>query len=427
LVALVCGPGGAAPRGARAQAQQVLRIEDAVHLALTRNERARIADSQVIVAEAGVERARAGFLPVLSVSANETLREETSRDGVVTTPGSAGTATVTFTQPLINLSVWPLYGQARQLLDAQRASSQDDKRTLGYDAARAFLGVLQSDAVVKAADRRLDAAKANLANTQARAQAGLTSSNDVTRAEIDLASAEREVQLDRGTVENLTISLAFVLNAQIGGPLAAPKELLVTAEKALPGTEELVRGALGRRPDVVSERHTLQAAHDFATEPLLRLAPTLSVSGQASATTFSSSGKTYDELATFKLSWTLYDASVRYADRHSRDAQAVIAQLNLEALERNVGAQVRSAVALLASSQSALKVAEDAMNASRLSLDETAILYKQGLAKALELVDATDQRFIAEVNYAAAQYSLVQAYLNLRQAAGVEVLQGELP
>jgi outer membrane protein TolC len=410
-----------------ALAQQQLRLEDAIHLALTRNERARIADYQLVVADAGVERARAGFLPVLGVAANESFREEVTRDGMVVTPSDAGTATVTFTQPLLNLSAWPLFGQARQSLEAQRAASTDDKRLLGYDAAHAFLNALITAATLTAAERRLDSAKANVANTQARAQAQLTSSNDVTRAQIDLASAEREVQLDQGNRDSALVQLALVLNAPIGSALLPPEGTLAAAQRPIANPDVLARFALAKRPDVLAERHAVQAAHDFAAEPLFRLAPSISVSGQASATTFSASGRTYDEFATFNLSWTLYDAGVRYADRHSRVAQGSIAELSLQALERSVDAQIRSAVTLLASAQGALRVAEDAMNASRQSLEETSILYKQGLAKAIELVDANDQRFVAEVNYAAAQYSLVQAYLNLRQAAGLDVLGGELP
>jgi outer membrane protein TolC len=113
---------------------------------------------------------------------------------------------------------------------------------------------------------------------------------------------------------------------------------------------------------------------------------------------------------------------VRYADKHARDAQAKIAELTLQQLGRAVDAQVKSAVALLSSAQAALRVADEAVTASRLSVDETAILYRQGLAKAIELVNANEARFTAEVNYATAQDAMAIAYLALRQALGLEPL-----
>jgi outer membrane protein TolC len=178
---------------------------------------------------------------------------------------------------------------------------------------------------------------------------------------------------------------------------------------------------------VLASRHAALAARDFAAEPLLRLAPSIAATAQAQGTTGQPADKTYEELVAITLSWTLFDAGVRYADKHARDAQAAIAELNLRALERNVDAQVRAASALLASAQVALQASREAMLAAERSLDETAILYKQGLAKAIELVDGTDSRFIAEVNFASAQYSLAQAWLNLRQAAGLDPLVGDLP
>jgi outer membrane protein TolC len=318
-----------------------------VQLALTRNERTAISNLQVVVAEAGVERARAGFLPAVTLAGNDQRHLER------VTPQNVSTSTFTINQPLVNASAWPLYAQARALADAQRAQNVDDKRLLTFSAAGAFFAVLTATRLRQAAERQLELAKANLAYTQARAEAGLTSSNDVTRG-----------------------------------------------------------------------RHALLAARDFADEPLLRLVPTLGVQGAVSATTNApvSSGRWNDEVVTATLTWTLYDAGLRYADKHSRDAQAKIAELTLQQLGRAVDAQVKSAVALLGSAQAALRVAEDAVTASRLSVDETAILYRQGLAKAIELVNANEARFTAEVNYATAQDAMAIAYLALRQTLGLEPL-----
>ena len=66
------------------------------------------------------------------------------------------------------------------------------------------------------------------------------------------------------------------------------------------------------------------------------------------------------------------------------------------------------------------------LNVARQNVDETAILYRQGLAKAIELVDANDSRFTAEVNDATAEFAMAQAYLSLRQALGLEPLGTEL-
>jgi outer membrane protein TolC len=415
-----------APALARAQtpAPSGLKLEDAVHFALTRNERAQISDLNVVVADAAVEKARSGFLPVLSFNGNDTGTATVA----ATQPHLVASGNLSLTQPILNASAYPLYAQAKALAEAQRAQNIDDKRLLGFNAAGAFFTVLTNSALVDAAQRQLDNAQANLADTQARAEAQLTSTNDVTRAKVDLTGSGRELEAEKGQLQSSYIQLAYLLNAPVAGPLASPDPTLAAAQKTPGPTDDLVKFALDHRPDVLADRYASAAAHHFADEPMMRIIPTIGVTGTVSGTSNppATLKQWNQETLAATLSWTLYDAGSRYADKHSRDAQAQIADLNLRELSRNVDAQVRSAVALLVSSQAEFQVAAQARDVARANVDETAILYRQGLAKAIELVDASDSRFTAEVNYAEAQFAMAVAYLNLRQAMGLDPLGTEL-
>jgi outer membrane protein TolC len=415
-----------ASRGAAAQeavSPQGLTLDQAVQLTLSRNERAKISDLQVVVADAAVEKAFTAFLPLLTTTGSATQHAT-----AIKPPSNSGQAAITLSQPILNAPAFPLYAQAKRLADAQREQNVDDKRLLAFSAASAFFAVLNAQDVVQAATRQRDNAKANLTDTQARAKAQLSSSNDVTKAQVDLAGAQREVENDQGLLDNALVQLAFTLNAQVPATLVPPQATLGAAVKPVGGPDQLVRFAADHRPDVRVAKYQGNAAHDFASEPLLRLLPTLGAQGQAVATTANSpiTGRHDDETVTATLTWTIYDAGVRYADKHSRDAQAEIADLNTSLLLRNVDAQVRSAVALLGAAQLAFKDASDAAKLAAQNVDETEILYRQGLATALELVDANDSRFTAEVNYAAAEFAMAQAYLSLRQALGLDALGTEL-
>jgi len=400
-----------------------LRIEDCVRLALAGNERARISDAQVVVAEAAVEKARAGFLPVVTLSGND-------QQHLRPVPLNANVAASTFTinQPLVNAGAWPLYSQAKELADSQRAQSVDDKRLLAFAAVAAFFAVKNADDLLRASQAQLKLAQDNLADTKARAKAGLNSTNDVTRAQVDIASTARQVEVNKGNLDSAYVQLGFTINASISGPLVPPDALLRAAEQPPGSVDALVRLALQRRPDALAARHAAGAAHDFAGEPLLRLVPTLGVQGAVTATSAPppATGRWDDETLTATLSWILYDAGVRYADKHSRDAQATIADLILQQLVRTVDAQVRANVALLLSAQAALRVADDARKAAQRSVMETRILYSQGLAKGIELTDAADASGTAEANYATAEYTMAQAYLAVRQAMGLDPLGTEL-
>ncbi|MGH7437112.1 MAG: TolC family protein [Polyangiaceae bacterium] len=400
-----------------------LTLDQAVQLTLTRNERAKISDLNVAIADAAVEKAFATFMPALTASASGTQHAT-----AVKPPSNSGQAALTVNLPLLNASAFPLYAQARRLADAQRAQNTDDKRLLGYSAASAFFAVLNAQDIVTAALRQLDNARANLASTQARTQAALSSTNDATKAQVDMAGSQREVEIDKGVLENALVQLAYLVYVPIPQSLVPPAPTLDAAAKGLTSLENLVRFAADHRPDVQVSRYQSMAAHDFADEPLLRLVPTLGVQGQVLETTADSqlTGRHDDETLTGTATWTIFDNGGRYADKHSRDAQADISDLNYRLLLRTVDEQVHGAAVLLASAQSAFQVATDTVKYARQNVDETEILYKQGLATALELVTANDSRFTAEVNLATAEFTMAQAYLSLRQAMGLDVLGTEL-
>ncbi|HEY6462813.1 MAG TPA: TolC family protein [Polyangiaceae bacterium] len=396
-----------------------MNLDEAVRLTLTRNERAKISDLNVVVAEAAVEKARAGFLPLITLGGSDTQHAYTSSNNNV------GTSQLVINQPLLNASLFPLYSQAKELANAQHAQNVDDKRLLAFAAASAFFSVLDAQDVVNAAQRQLDNSRANLVDTQARAESGLSSSNDVTRAEVDLTSAMRELEQDHGTLDNAYVQLALTMNAPVPSSLVAPAATLSAAQKVVGAPEALVRFAMDHRPDVQVAKYQAVAAHDFADEPMMRLVPTVGLQAESQVGTALPGGRWNDETLQATATWTIFDQGVRYADKHSRDAQADIAELTVQALARNVDAQVQSAAALLVSAQQAYLVAVNSVNFARQNVEETAILYRQGLAKAIELIDANDSRFTAEVNEATAQFSMAQAYLGLRQALGLEPLGGE--
>jgi outer membrane protein TolC len=56
--------------------------------------------------------------------------------------------------------------------------------------------------------------------------------------------------------------------------------------------------------------------------------------------------------------------------------------------------------------------------AARRNAEETSALYREGLASALELADANQRLFEAEVAEVTARYRMALAYLALREARG---------
>jgi outer membrane protein TolC len=411
------------PRLARAED---LPLPEVIRLALAKNERAQIARLTLVTADAAVVKARAAFLPSIALNASESLNPYpatvTAKDGTTSKAACCGvTGSLSVNQPLLVVSAWPLYSAAKHSREAARFSEVDARRQLTFDTAKAFFGVIAQQRVVAAAKGRLARSEESLRETRARAAAQLASSNDVTRATLERASAVQTMVSAQLALEQSRINLEYLIDTPLPAELRGPEGHLE------PGTLEVTRlaeQALGQRPDLHAARESYYAAVKQAEEPWLRFVPTLGAAASLKINQSGAPDRHWDTGVVLTLSWALWDGGLRNADHLSRQAAADTANYQMKALKRKVSTDVRNAVAALLAARSTLEAAQEAVTAAGKSAEETTVLYKQGLAKAIELVDATLSRFTSELTLAGAQLGLRQAELDLRSALGLFPLEG---
>ena len=410
---------------APAGAQAPLGLERAVQLALERNERGRTAQLQGEAADARVAKARAFFFPDLTLVGNYTRRayqtvREVGGEQVIIQRRNVLAPRATATLTLFDPRALPLYRQARRERDAAKLNAREDRRLLGFEAADAFLRTLSAEQVHEAARRRLDLAEQSLADARARFSAQLVGSNDVTRAELELATARHQATRAQGEKESAYLHLGYLLDTPVAGSLVAPQELLQIAAQP-PGEETpLIEGALRSRLDLAASQRHAEAQAAAAGEPLRRLLPSLNANGQYRMTNEGGlSGRTRDWSAGMDLTWSIFDRGQLWADRSERRALARIADLAAQAAVRRAALEVRTALVALTSQQAAIDQAQVAAQVARVNAAQTAELYRQGLTSALAVADASARLFEAEVALAREQYGVALAYLDLRSARGL--------
>ncbi|MCL2776480.1 MAG: TolC family protein [Polyangiaceae bacterium] len=404
--------------------EQPLHLEDAINLALANNERALKAPLRIDTAKGQRDRAITAFLPSLTAAGSSQWRatEDSANRNFV------HSGTVTFSQPVLNPSAFPQYSQASHQLESEKWGALQDTRVLAFDTARAFLQVLTAERVLVAAERKLETAQANLHDSEARAQAGLTSTNDATRSRIDLASSQREVAQDEGTVARARQQLSFLLGRPVTGSLAQPERTMLSAQSVGTASANQIKTALDKRADVRSARERTLALRASAREPLYRLIPSASFQAQMRFLPDPlATERGVDEMATLNLSWAIFDAGVRYADRRTRLAQADSQALDEQLLRRSVDNDVKVATISLHAARDSYRILNDALTSAQKNVEETEILYRQGLAKAIEVIDANGRRFDSEVSVATAMLQMEQAYLDLRFALGLGPTDDDIP
>jgi outer membrane protein TolC len=428
LLASVAGCGMAGSAMAQTGGLDLAR---AVELALTRNERAAAAGERQVAAEARVDQARSFFFPDLTASGTYTRREfETRRnvggDEITVSSRNAFSGSIALSLAIFDARSIPLYRQAAR--DAQAAGLQtgEDRRLLGFEAADAFLLTIGTEQVEGAAVRRVEYARNAVTDAQARFDAGLVGSNDVTRAQLEAASAERSLANARTLMRNAYLQLGNLLDTKVEPPLVVPEAMLDSAASVTPDVAAVGNAAQSRRLDLAASRARAEALHFSAQEPLLRAVPNFTFGALSRFTNEQGlSGRDHDLSFGVTSNWPLYDGGQRYGERHERLALASIADLEARALARQVDLDVQQAEVTLEESQAALRASTAAAEAARKNAAETTELYRQGLSRVLEVADASVRLFEAEVAQASDRLGLGRAFLDWRTALGLDALGRE--
>lgn len=408
-----------------------LTLEQAVQLAARRNEVALVAEQQAEAAQARLARARAFFFPELTGTGNYTRRlNEVTRvvggQTVVIQRNNAFNANFVASMPLFDARGIFLYRAARREGDAAGLEAVEARRQIGFEAANAFLSTLAQEQVYRAAEQRLVFARQSLQDAAARAKAGLASSNDVTRAELEAASAEVQMSNARNAAQTTRLELGFLLVSPVKSLLASPDALLTDASRPLQAHASLAEGALDRRPDILAARLRVDALEESAKEPLARLLPTLGATANYRFTNEAGlAGRTGDGFLGMNLIWNFFDGGERYAERRERVALARAAELQVQATTRRVDVDIEQARVALENAQAALAQSDLAVRTARQNAEEQGILYRQGLSTALTVADASLRQFEAEVAYAQSRFALGVALLGLRAAVGLDPLGKE--
>jgi outer membrane protein TolC len=405
-----------------------LTLDEAVKLALERNERAQAAQEDINAANARVAQARSFFLPQLTSASTYTRRAYEVRrvvgdTEVVISRFNALSETLALSLTLFDARSMTGLAAVRAQRNADVAAAAEGRRQLAFEVSQAFLATLGTSQVQEASARRFAFARQNLDAAKARFSAGLASVNDVTRAELEYATAEVGVTQVKGQVETSTLQLGHLLDAQdaVRGKLVVPEFLIEAAAAEAADAQGLINEALARRLDVGSLRWIASSQHALAKVPMLGFIPSLSASGRYSITNEPSfNNRNWNWTAGATLSWNLFDGLARFGQQREQRALAKLADLDLQAATRRVDLEVREALVSLANQRAALKQATTAHEIAKKNAVETTELYRQGLASALQVADANVSLFEAEVAFVQERYGLGVAFLNLEAALGLD-------
>lgn len=149
-------------------------------------------------------------------------------------------------------------GRARATLDAARADEADAERTVGLAVARSFYETLANQERARLAEQGVQISRELLDLAQRRLDAGVGTPLELNAAIVRFAEARRAALAVDGRLAETTLTLRRLLGWDSDDPLALDGVLPTRAGTV--SVDEMLSLAVGRRPDLVSSTHRVDAA-----------------------------------------------------------------------------------------------------------------------------------------------------------------------
>ncbi len=419
--------------------QEPLSLSQAVETALRSHPAVEAAQAGISESEAGIQQARAGYLPRVDFSESwQRSNNPVFVFGSLLNQGQFGESNFAISSlnnpdPLNNFQ--SRFSVQQVLFDSWRTKRAVRAAHLGSELAaeqeratesdivlgvvRTYFGALLAAENLQVAEESLKSAQADLERADAMHQAGMTTEADVLSVRVHLSSVEQErIRAE----QDAQVALA-ALNDALGVPLDSQYRLTTPLEGLsgdVPPLAEYEHRAMENHPELRRAelgREMAQTQTDMAKASLW---PQVAAHGifEADRQSFASRGSS-NWLAGVSLQWNLWDGS----RNRGQIAAARSAEARNAALERQASSTVllgiRRAWGNWRSATERVEVASSAVAAAEASHEIIRNRYGAGLTTVTELIRSDTALRVARFQHLGAQYEQRVAAAALEHAAGV--------
>jgi outer membrane protein TolC len=341
---------------------------------------------------------------------------------VVIQPLESFSATGVLRLPLLVPSAWLDVRAARSGARAAAASADAARLQIRAGFAQAAHGARASEEVLVASERAVESARAHARSAERRVTAGTAPPLESLKAETELVRREGDLARARAELARGRLALGILLGrdgpVRIAVPDGAPSSADAAAQGAADGGR-LVAEALERRPEVRAQRAQVEAAEAQVRATWLRLAPQLSATGSAFASDAAyPTGEKDGWRATVDLSWPLLDGGLREGRRRQARAQLATARSASEAQRLAVVQEVADGTRDVEVAAERLRLAETQRRLASDAAESARRSFEAGVASSLDVIDANDRLYAADVGLAEGRARLAQARIALERALG---------
>ncbi|HKB90164.1 MAG TPA: TolC family protein [Opitutaceae bacterium] len=307
-----------------------------------------------------------------------------------------------------------------QLAAAKLAVSSTLNDTL-LNVRENFYAVLLSREQIQVEEEALRVLEAELANAKSRRSAGTGSEFDRLRAEVSVANVRPALIRARNhyriSQEQLRQSLGAPATGSVGSEIEADGSLIVPLIS--PSLEDVVAASRLRRPELLRQDKTIQAAESRIDVARGDYYPSLSVFGGYRWEKSNFTGNRLEGWNTgVQADWAIFDGRATAGKVQQARARLQQAKHTKEEISLSIDVQVRQAYSGLTEASELLQASEKVVEQARESLRLSQSRYGAGSATQLDVLQAQSALTEARTNLAQAQHDYAVAVARLRRAMG---------
>jgi outer membrane protein len=403
-----------------------LSLGEAVTRALRANPQVLIANLSVTEQEQAAAVARSALLPQATLEVPERAQRINIRTGFGRSfpglPQHAGPfqvfqAGTLFSVPLLDLSLWHRWQQARHLTDQSRADQQTVREQITLLVVSQYLSGLRATADVRAAESRVELARALYQQAQDLARQGVATGLDALRAEVELRNEEQRLIQARTALQTTLYGLARLLNVDPTTEIELTDEVSFYATPAFEA-EATIAQAWAHRPELKAIQAELRSLEAERAAVRAERLPALHAAGNWSEQGLSVNSVIPTYTYEVRLELPLVTGGRIQAEIAREQARLERLLQQQQDLRNQIAMEVRVALANLESARHEVEVARLGVTLAEKEVELARDRFQAGVANNIEVVQAQDALARAQDNQIGALFRYNQARAELARATG---------
>ncbi len=397
-------------------APQELSLQDSIAAAVANNPALKMAAADKDRAAYGVDEAKAGRWPTLSLGSTYSRQPATDYS-----PDSDG----------VNNSLrlnWQLYNggrteglvdQAEEGLTSAALGVDKAEQQVRLDAAAGYYGVLQTKNLVTVNEEAVKNLQEHLKTAQEKFAAGLVAKADVLRSQVELANAQQNLIKSQNNYDLAVASLKNVMSIDPDSDIVLTDALKY--EKYDKSLDDSIAQAHASRPEVAQAQAAVNMAKSGVQVAESGKLPTLTFGASKGWSDLALPENGGDWSVSLGASWNVFDAGVTNAKVRQADSGLAKAQEQARQTTDGVDLEVRQQYLSAQEAEKRLGTTDVAVNQAAEDLSIAREKYNAGVGTNIDVIDAQLALAQARTNYYQALYDYNVSKAKLVKATGLRV------